>query len=82
MESRQEKIENIKRDIRKQLFQNGKNLATVARIFRQADFNGNKKLDFEEVEINIFNSCFPFIFCFIIAPNIVLLNCLLRISIA
>lgn len=45
------RLEEINDNIRNQLFRKGtKGLSGVARVFRQADFNGNKKLDLEEFE--------------------------------
>ena len=47
----EERLQEICGSIREQLFRKGtRGLSGVARIFRQADFNGNKKLDKEEFE--------------------------------
>jgi len=47
----QERLQEICGSLREQLFRNGTTgLSGVARIFRQADFNGNKKLDREEFD--------------------------------
>jgi len=44
-----ERLQEICGNLREQLFRNGtKGLSGVARVFRSADFNGNKKLDKEE----------------------------------
>lgn len=49
--SRAERIEEINDKIRAQLFRKGTaGLSGVARVFKQADFNGNKKLDPDEFE--------------------------------
>lgn len=49
--SKAEQLESINDKIRAQLFQKRTNgLAGVARVFKQADFNGNKKLDRDEFE--------------------------------
>ena len=46
-----ERLQQICGSLREQLFRKGtKGLSGVARIFRSADFNGNKKLDREEFE--------------------------------
>lgn len=46
-----ERLEEINDKIRAQLFRKGTTgLSGVARVFRQADFNGNKKLDVDEFE--------------------------------
>jgi len=46
-----EQIESVMESVREQLFAKGsKGLSKVARTFKQADFNGNKKLDQEEFE--------------------------------
>jgi len=48
---KEERLQEICGSIREQLFRKGtRGLSGVARIFRQADFNGNKKLDKEEFE--------------------------------
>lgn len=48
---KEERLQEICGSIREQLFRKGtKGLSGVARVFRQADFNGNKKLDKEEFE--------------------------------
>jgi Ca2+-binding EF-hand superfamily protein len=47
----QERLQEICGNIREQLFRNGTTgLSGVARVFRDADFNGNKKLDREEFD--------------------------------
>jgi len=44
-------LDGINNKIRQQLFRKGtRGLSGVARVFRQADFNGNKKLDKDEFE--------------------------------
>lgn len=49
--SKNEQVESIMESVREQLFAKGsKGLSAVARTFKQADFNGNKKLDQEEFE--------------------------------
>ena len=49
--SLEERVEEINDKIRAQLFRKGTNgLSGVARVFKQADFNGNKKLDPDEFE--------------------------------
>jgi len=49
--SREERIEEINDKIRAQLFRKGTaGLSGVARVFKLADFNGNKKLDPDEFE--------------------------------
>jgi hypothetical protein len=50
-QTKAERIEEINDKIRAQLFRKGTvGLAGVATVFRQADFNGNKKLDPDEFE--------------------------------
>lgn len=47
----EERLQEICTSIREQLFRKGtRGLSGVARVFRSADFNGNKKLDREEFE--------------------------------
>jgi Ca2+-binding EF-hand superfamily protein len=49
--SKAERVEEINDKIRSQLFRKGTSgLSGVATVFRQADFNGNKKLDPDEFE--------------------------------
>ena len=49
--TKEERVEEINDKIRAQLFRKGTSgLSGVARVFKQADFNGNKKLDEDEFE--------------------------------